>query len=297
MFCFFYPFNLSADSSPSIHFESRQQTWDTKSRKILMEGEAKISGNHESLEAEKIHIFFYPMDTGKQLSAESLKSLKAEGKVRLSSEDIHATADTALYESQTQKLLLEGFPAEILHTDLHIRGNIIRFDRIQNQMEVEGSQETPTTLRETATESVETSPMAARAMMQHWDLNAKILILHDKVHMSQAEMNIMADTMTLYYRSEEKKEHETDHTPPGIEKAIAKGHVRLTHADGHALGEKAVYTSTDEIIILTGNPARMERDGNILQGPEIRFNRRTGEIEISGGASGSLFPGSDAAPF
>lgn len=298
VFFFLIIFNVSADSPPLIRFESMQQMWDTESRKIFMEGEARISGEQGSLEAENISIFFYPMETKKPLSAESLKSLRAEGRVRLLSEEIRASADTAMYESQTQKLLLEGRPAELLHPALHIRGSVIRFDRIQNQMEVEGSSEAPTTLRETAPENRESPPMTAKALRQHWDLNKNTLVLSGNVHVTQSETEIMADTMTLYYRAEEKKEDETGHgSEPGIDKAIAEGHVRLVQADGSAHGDKALYTSTDELIILTGNPARMERNGNMLQGPEIRFNRRTGEIEISGGASGSLLPGSGAMPF
>ncbi|MCW7752826.1 LptA/OstA family protein [Desulfobotulus sp. H1] len=280
-----------------LHFESREQEWETRTRQIHMQGEARIFGNDGDLRAETIRIRFFPQSMDATPSPDKLESLTAQGFVRVSSEDLQAFADKARYEGQPQHLFLDGAPAEILHPDIHITGNSIFYDRLKERMEVRGTKQTPTTLEDRSPESRETGPTTASALLQKWDFTERTLTLTGNVHIIQPGTDLRADTITIHYKEQDSNPDQKPEasSAPTIERAIAEGKVQLTQHDGNASGDRAIYTAEDDTVVLTGSPARMERSGgNMLQGPIIVLDRKTGEVQISGGASGTLHP--DSSP-
>jgi lipopolysaccharide transport protein LptA len=130
----------------------------------------------------------------------------------------------------------------------------------------------------------------AHALSQDWNMTSRTLVFKGEVHIVQAGMTLRADAVTLRYQGKDLPLQTEKGEDPllSIESVVAEGKVEITHPDGRASGERAIFIAQDDTITLTGSPARVERLGHVLQGPAIRMNRTTGEMEISGGVSGTL---------
>jgi lipopolysaccharide transport protein LptA len=283
-----YSFSALADLLP-IRFESAHMDWETQSKEIRMEGSARIFGEEASIEADLIRIRFLSQEMEKAFSEQNLESLQAEGRVRLRHQDFQGRADKARYETQSQRLRLEGRPAEFRNPDIRITGDSIFYDHRLDEMQVEGRKERLSTLHY-GQKGSDPPALVAHALSQDWNMTSRTLVFKGEVHIVQAGMTLRADAVTLRYQGKDLPLQTEKGEDPllSIESVVAEGKVEITHPDGRASGERAIFIAQDDTITLTGSPARVERLGHVLQGPAIRMNRTTGEMEISGGVSGTL---------
>ena len=104
------------------------------------------------------------------------------------------------------------------------------------------------------------------------------------VHAVQGDTSIRSDTLIVYYRSGADFTAQNSADKEGlIQKIVADGNVTIDFEDRTAFSEKAVYTARNGHLVLTGNPARIESQGNYITGNEIMLDRNTGEISVVGG--------------
>ena len=67
-----------------------------------------------------------------------------------------------------------------------------------------------------------------------------------------------------------------------IKKFIASGNVQYTYEDKKAFTNKAVYTTKDQILVMTGKNSKITSDGNSLTGDKIVMYRKTGAMKVTG---------------
>lgn len=281
----------------SINFESSQMEYENGSREIRMKGDARIFGKEAGIHADSLRIRFHSEKMEEAFSEQNIESLEAEGQVRLHYKDFSTSSEKARYESKGQKLLLEGNPAVFMNPDIKITGNKIFYEHSLENMQVEGSDKLPSTLQYTLQGSPPTAVMS-QSLYQHWDNPAQTLTLKKKVHIQHTDMDLKADSVIIHYRGKASliQNQNNEESPMSIHTLIAEGDVQITHPNGRAWGERAIFVAADDTITLTGSPARLERQGHVLQGPAIRMNRKSGEVEFSGGVSGTLLQEKGTSP-
>ncbi len=102
---------------------------------------------------------------------------------------------------------------------------------------------------------------------------------------TQGDSVIKADTiMVLLYTDKEKKVAHSN-IKQEVKSLTASGNVNLTSANRNALAEKAVYTSIDQKIVLTGasNFPRVTTGESYITGKTITLFQNSGKVIVEGG--------------
>lgn len=111
-----------------------------------------------------------------------------------------------------------------------------------------------------------------------------LVVFSGNVVATQEDRVIKSDSLYLYYEKKEgksKKIGSKDIIKTGeLERAEAKGNVRITQGEKVVTGEKAVFYNDEQKIIVTGNTVMQDGD-NIIKGEKIIvfLNENRGIVE------------------
>lgn len=102
------------------------------------------------------------------------------------------------------------------------------------------------------------------------------------VRARQKDAVIEADLLTVYFKKENGFPGDEGADAESIERLVAAGNVIIYHENRKAFCEKAVYTSSDGLLVLTGEKVIMQEESGSITGDKIVFNRNTGDISVTG---------------
>ena len=102
-----------------------------------------------------------------------------------------------------------------------------------------------------------------------------------EVRATQGNTVINADLLRIHFKDGESFPAGDDGND-AIEKLVAVGNVVIDHENRKAYSEEAVYTSSDGLLILSGEKVVVKEDGSSITGQRVVLNRDTGEIVITG---------------
>lgn len=112
------------------------------------------------------------------------------------------------------------------------------------------------------------------------------------VRAAQGDTVILADRLTIRYAGNPMAADGSGGGDGGIRELVAVGNVRITFDDIVAESPRAVYTTDDRVLVLTGPGSRVTRaDSGTISGPRIVVHRDDGRIRFEGGVEGLFFPG------
>ena len=103
----------------------------------------------------------------------------------------------------------------------------------------------------------------------------------------QGELTILGDRMTIFYLEGENPESDDEGLAPKIDKIMVEGSVRITQKNVVATGERAVYFSAENKVVLTGEP-KVHQDKNFIQGDKITLFLDSEKSIVEGGPSGPV---------
>ncbi len=112
----------------------------------------------------------------------------------------------------------------------------------------------------------------------------RVVEFSGNVRATQAGTIITADTLTIVFRDGARPPAEADDRADSLEKLSAAGNVHILHENWEASCDEAIYTSSDELLVLMGDNVEIKEAGRSISGREVVFNRQTGEISVSGKA-------------
>jgi lipopolysaccharide export system protein LptA len=101
------------------------------------------------------------------------------------------------------------------------------------------------------------------------------------VRATQGNTVIVSDMLTIYF-SEGKRLPGRDNDTDSIEKLIAAGNVVINHENRQAFCDKAIYTASDGLLVLSGERVVVKEEGGSIAGKKVILNRDTGEIIVTG---------------
>ena len=112
----------------------------------------------------------------------------------------------------------------------------------------------------------------------------RVVEFSGNVRATQAGTIITADTLTIVFRDGDRSPAKADERADSFEKLSAAGSVHILHENWEASCDEAIYTSSDERLVLTGDNVEIKEAGRSISGREVVFNRQTGEITVGGKA-------------
>lgn len=123
--------------------------------------------------------------------------------------------------------------------------------------------------------------ITAQQMVMQSDRNMTEFI--GEVHATQADTTVRSESLKVFYESGADSDmQETGVSKDAIRRLIATGSVIIDFQDSTAYCEEAVYTAKDELLVLTGDTARIEGRGSVITGRKITLNQNTGEVVVNG---------------
>lgn len=98
------------------------------------------------------------------------------------------------------------------------------------------------------------------------------------VRVTQGSTVITSDRLKIFYKAAQGKKNASGED--AIEKIIAEGHVRITFDDKVAETDQAVYTTADQVLILSGANSKVTTGNDSISGAKITLFRADGRIKV-----------------
>ncbi len=114
----------------------------------------------------------------------------------------------------------------------------------------------------------------------------KQAVFKGNVVAKQGQINLKADTMTVFYRDSGSQNKEGN----AISKILVDGDVFLATAEESAKGSKGVYNVDSKQIDLSGD-VLLTRGQNVLKGNHLVYNLASGKSLLTGGGAGGIVEG------
>jgi lipopolysaccharide export system protein LptA len=102
------------------------------------------------------------------------------------------------------------------------------------------------------------------------------------VRATQDNTVITAETLRVHFREGNRVSPGADSNEDSIEKLVASGNVVIDYENTRAFCEQAVYTTSDGLLVLSGEKVTITDGGSSITGQKIVLNRITGEIVVTG---------------
>lgn len=98
------------------------------------------------------------------------------------------------------------------------------------------------------------------------------------VKVTRVDSILTAESVKIFFN--ENTEDSGSDVQGNIKKIISSGDVVVVMEEKRAFADKAVYTAVDEILILTGNPARLETGDSFVTGRKITLFRTDDRVLV-----------------
>jgi len=93
---------------------------------------------------------------------------------------------------------------------------------------------------------------------------------------------IYADSIQVFFHENTSKENNNENN---VKKIIATGNVKYTAGERKAFADKAIYTTHDEVLILTGKTAKLVTGTSFVTGKKITLYRIEGKVIVESDGS------------
>jgi lipopolysaccharide export system protein LptA len=104
----------------------------------------------------------------------------------------------------------------------------------------------------------------------------------------QGEFVIHSDKLRIYYRGGAKSDKTTSGVEDALERIVASGNVRIRMGGRTAETERAEYTVSDGVLVMTGEGSVVSDGKNTIRGSTIRLNRNDGQISVEADQGGRV---------
>ncbi len=99
-----------------------------------------------------------------------------------------------------------------------------------------------------------------------------------KVKATRLDSIVIADSLKVYFN--ESSSNTTNSSENNVKKIVATGNVEYTMEDRKAYSDMAVYTTADEILILTGKSPKLVTGKNFVTGKKITLYRLQDKVIV-----------------
>ncbi len=114
--------------------------------------------------------------------------------------------------------------------------------------------------------------------------NAGIIEFSGNAVVNDGNSVIKADSIKIFlYTQKEQKQRKKEKKTGNIKKIIASGNVQYSSGNKKAFSDKAVYTTDNEVIVLTGKAPKVTMGNSFVTGKKIILFRKDGKVIVESG--------------
>ncbi len=124
------------------------------------------------------------------------------------------------------------------------------------------------------------------------DRNAQYAEFSGNVVATREDAKLTCANLKIFYK--EKDAGGASSESGAVDKMVATGSVKLIFEDKVAVAEKAVYTSVDDSIILTGGEPKVTGGNSYISGEKITLYRTAGKVLVSNRVEAVFHPADKA---
>jgi len=117
------------------------------------------------------------------------------------------------------------------------------------------------------------------------DSEARFAEFRGNVKATQGDTVITADQLKIFYKSDSKGEAGGSPGEESIDKIVAKGNVKIHFENRVAVGQHAVYTTENRVLVLSGAGSKVISGTNYISGEKITYHRTDGKIVVEGSSN------------
>lgn len=100
------------------------------------------------------------------------------------------------------------------------------------------------------------------------------------VKATRIDSTIFADSIKIFFSDVKEKDAQTN-----VSKIVSTGNVKYTAGERKAFADKAVFTTQDEILILTGNSPKLVTGSSFVTGNKITLFRKQDKVIVESDGS------------
>ncbi len=101
------------------------------------------------------------------------------------------------------------------------------------------------------------------------------------VEAMQEDSILLADSMKVYFVTDTKKnKNKKNEAQSNITKIVSTGNVRYTSGERKAFADEAVYTTSDDVLVLKGNAPRLVTGTSFVTGKKITLYRKQDKVIV-----------------
>ncbi|MBF0378194.1 MAG: lipopolysaccharide transport periplasmic protein LptA [Desulfamplus sp.] len=112
---------------------------------------------------------------------------------------------------------------------------------------------------------------------------SSIITFSGNVVATQGTSVIKADKISVLLFTEKEKKDNKENNKHDIKSLTASGNVKFISGNRTASGDQAVYTSTDQRLVLTGDAPRVMTGESYVTGKKIILFQDSGKVIVEGG--------------
>lgn len=113
------------------------------------------------------------------------------------------------------------------------------------------------------------------------DTNGNSAEFSGNVKAVQGDTVITSEKLKIFFKNKKSGKSNADET--AMEKIIATGKVKIKFDNRVAVTQKAVYITSEKLLVLTGPDSTVTSEGNSISGEKITLNRADGRVRVEGG--------------
>ncbi len=111
---------------------------------------------------------------------------------------------------------------------------------------------------------------------------SSIIQFSGNVVVTQQNTVISADSITVILFTDEEKSAQKSDIKQDIKEMIASGNVKFSSDNRSAFADQAIYTASDQKLVLTGDAPRIVTGGSYVTGKKIILYQNSGKVIVEG---------------
>lgn len=108
------------------------------------------------------------------------------------------------------------------------------------------------------------------------------------VHAIRGNMTILCDSLKIFYRDAPAQDSQKQPGADAIQRIVADGNVNIQFDDQTATTQRAVWSTAEQTIVLSGPGSKIVSGKNSISGSKITLHQGDNRVKVEGGSDGRV---------
>ena len=108
------------------------------------------------------------------------------------------------------------------------------------------------------------------------------------VHAIRGNMTILCDSLKIFYKDAPARDSQKQSGADAIQRIVADGNVNIQFDDQNATTQRAVWSTAEQTIVLSGPGSKIVSGKNSISGSKITLHQGDNRVKVEGGSEGRV---------